>query len=52
MQSSAKKALKGSQLYRLDPFIDSHGVLRVRGRLRRAKMEYNEKQSIVLPKCH
>ena len=43
IQSSAKKALKGSQLYRLDPFLDSHGILRVGGRLRRAQMEYNEK---------
>ena len=39
IQSSAKKALKGSQLYRLDPFLDSHGILRVGGRLRRAQME-------------
>ena len=52
IQSSAKKALKGSQLYRLDPFLDSHGILRVGGRLRRAQMEYNEKHPIVLPKCH
>ena len=43
IQSSAKKALKGSQLYRLDTFLDSHGILRVGGRLRRAQMEYNEK---------
>ena len=52
IQSSAKKALKGSQLYRLDPFLDSHGILRVGGRLMRAQMEYNEKHPIVLPKCH
>ena len=52
IQSSAKKVLKGSQLYRLDPFLDSHGILRVGGRLRRAQMEYNEKHPIVLPKCH
>ena len=43
IQSSAKKALKGSQLYRLDPFLDSQGILYVGGRLRRAQMEYNEK---------
>ena len=52
IQSSAKKVLKGSQLYGLDPFLDSHGILRVGGRLRRAQMEYNEKHPIVLPKCH
>ena len=52
IQSSAKKALKGSQLYRLDPFMDSHGILRFGGRLRRAQMESDEKHPIVLPKCH
>ena len=48
--SSAKKALKGSQLYRLLPFLDSHGILRVGGRLRRAEIEHGEKHPIVLPK--
>ena len=52
IQSSAKKVLKGSQLHRLDSFLDSHGILRVGGRLRRAQMEYKEKHPIVLPKCH
>jgi len=52
VQRSAKKALKGSQLYRLDPFLDSNGILRVGGRLRRAEMEYGEKHPIVLPKNH
>ncbi|XP_020604505.1 uncharacterized protein LOC110043393 [Orbicella faveolata] len=49
-ESSAKKALKGSQLYRLLPFLDGDGILRVGGRLRRAEMEYGEKHPIVLPK--
>ena len=48
--SSAKKALKGSQLDRLLPFLDSHGILRVGGRLRRAEMEHGEKHPNVLPK--
>ena len=52
IQGSAKKALKGSQLYHLDLLLDSHGILHVGGRLRRAQMEYNEKHAIVLPKCH
>ena len=52
IQGSAKKALKGSQLYHLDLFLDSHRILRVGGRLRRAQMEYNEEQANVLPKCH
>ena len=52
IQGSAKKALKGSQLYRLDLFLDSHRILRFGGRLRRAQMEYNDEHAIVLPKCH
>ena len=52
IQSSANKALKGAQLYRLDPFLESHGILRVGGRFRGAQIEYNEKHPIVLPKCH
>ena len=48
--SSTKKALKGSQLYRLLPFLDSHGILRFGGRLRRAEMEHREKHLIVLLK--
>ena len=47
---STKKALKGSQLYSLLPFLDSHGILRVGGRLRRAEMEHREKHPIVLLK--
>ena len=30
---------KSSKLYRLDPFVDNNGVLRVGGRLRRATLE-------------
>ena len=52
LQSSAKRALKGSPLYRLDPFLDSHRILRVGGRLRRAEMNYGEKHPILLPKTH
>ena len=48
-ESSAKKALKGSQLYRLLPFLDGHGILNIGGRLRRAEMEYGEKHPIELP---
>ena len=44
--SSTKKALKGTQLYRLLPFLDSHGILRVEGRLRRVELEHREKHPI------
>ena len=50
IQSSAMKALKGSQLYHLNPFLDSHGIPHIRGRLRRAEIEYGEKHPITLPK--
>ena len=50
IQSSAMKALKGSQLYHLNPFLDSHGIPHIRGRLRRAEIEYEEKHPITLPK--
>lgn len=37
-------------LYRVDPFVDSNGILRVGGRLRRATLEYTEKYPVLLPK--
>ena len=45
-----KRALKGSPLYQLDPFVDSDGIVRVGGRLRRAQLEYGEKHPALLPK--
>ena len=47
-----KKVLKKSRLYRLDPFLDGDGVLRVGGRLRRSDLELSDKQPILLPKGH
>ena len=47
-----KQTLKKSSLYRLDPFIDSNGLLRVGGRLRRANLEQAEKHPVFLPKNH
>lgn len=38
-----------SSLYRLDPFLDSHQVIRVGGRLRQSDIDYNVKHPIVLP---
>ena len=49
----AKKELtKTSQLYRLNPFIDKDGVLRVGGRLQYSSLDGSEKHPIVLPKGH
>ena len=47
-----KQTLKKSSLYRLDPFIDSNGLLCVGGRLRRANLEQAEKHPVFLPKNH
>jgi len=47
-----KRALKGSPLYQLDPFVDSDVVVRVGGRLRQAQLEYGEKHPALLPKSH
>ena len=47
-----KRIMKKSALFRLDPFIDGNGILRVGGRLQRARLEYKEKHPVLLPKGH
>lgn len=47
LKASLKKA---SCLYRLDPFLDSSGVLRVGGRLRRSDLPYHIKHPVILPR--
>ena len=42
--------IRKSSIYRLQPFLDNKGILRVGGRLRRADMEYEEKHPAILPK--
>ena len=44
--SSMKKT---SSLYRLDPFIDEHGVLRVGGRIRNSSISYDVQHPVNLP---
>ena len=41
---------KTSCLYRLQPFIDSHGVLRVGGRLKRSDLPYHVKHPAIIPR--
>ena len=41
---------KSSKLYRLDPFVDDNGVLRVSGRLQHTTLEFGEKHPILMPK--
>ena len=46
---------KTSSLYKLNPFIDKMGLLRVGGRLHRSDLPYELKHPVVLPhskKCH
>ena len=45
--SSLKKT---SCMYRLDPYLDADGILRVGGRLRRANMSESVKHPIILPR--
>ena len=40
---------KTSSLYRLDPFLDGDGVLRVGGRIRNALVSYEIKHPVILP---
>ena len=47
-----KEKLKSSSLYRLDPFIDKDGVMRVGGRLRHSNFILEEKHPMLLPKEH
>ena len=41
---------RSSSLFKLDPFLDSNGVLRVGGRLSRSKVTSNKVHPVVLPK--
>ena len=43
---------KSSSLYKLDPFLDEHGVLRVGGRLKRASFSSEFKHPVILPRKH
>lgn len=43
---------RGSPIQKLNPFIDSDGLLKVNGRLKFAKLSYDERHPIILPKCH
>ena len=47
-----RKVLRKSNIYRLDPFLDQEGILRVGGRLHRADLSYKERHPIILPKEH
>lgn len=48
--SSGKILKPSSKLIRLNPFIDSNQILRVGGRLQHARISYDERHPIILPK--
>ncbi|XP_055906553.1 uncharacterized protein LOC129941828 [Eupeodes corollae] len=41
---------QSSSIFRLTPFIDSHGILRIGGRLRNAQIDMDTKHPIILPR--
>ena len=49
-RTSLKIVKKASTLYKMDPFLDNDGVLRVGGRLRNAEIPGAAKYTVVLPK--
>ena len=49
-QNRKREMKKTSSLYRLDPFLDEKGVLRVGGRLTHASTPYHVKHPMILPR--
>lgn len=47
-----KRLSKESKITNLDPFIDDHGLLRVGGRLRNARLPADERHSVIIPGKH
>lgn len=50
-KSKLKVSLKGTScLYRLDPFLDPNGILRVDGRIKQSSLPYHIKHLAILPR--
>ena len=47
-----KSLQKSSKLYKLNPFLDEKGLLRVKSRLQRSLLSYNEKFPLLIPNSH
>ena len=43
---------RSSSLFKLDPFLDTDGVLRVGGRLKRPMLDINKVHPVILPKAN
>lgn len=52
MHKVLKESVVSKTLIPLTPFIDAHGLLRVRGRLQRSNLPFNQKHPMILPKQH
>ena len=50
--NAGKVINKSHSLYKLSPFLDDNGLMRVGGRLQLSDLSYDAKHPIVLPKCH
>ena len=50
-QSRKKRQVlrKASSLYKLDPFLDQDGLIRVGGRIRRANVSFDTKHPVIIP---
>ena len=52
LESGAKSVSKSSSIYKLEPFHDDNGLLRVNGRLQSAPIADNVKHPIIIPRDH
>jgi len=52
LESGCKNVPKSSKIYRLEPFRDDDGLLKVTGRLELAPVDISMKHPIILPKRH
>lgn len=52
LQSGDNEVNSKSLIISVNPFLDSDGILRVGGRIKRAAIHYNQRHPIILPKDH
>lgn len=50
--SQGKSLPRNSSLKELNPFLDSIGLLRIKGRLQHSELNYDSKHPIIIPNCH
>ena len=43
---------QSSRIHKLNPFLDSEGMLRIKGRLEYSSLSYENKHPLILPSCH